>query len=894
MFHFATTKKTYTVEPKQINIDVDDKIIVLSVYAPSLKGYAVPTTQTYQISIPNDIVIKKAIVSQSNLFVIDSEGKLYKCKYSESYSILKLVDTINDSVLDIVGTNTHLFLLGKSKVYGMGKNDYGQLGLGHLDTVHDFVPLNFFDRININSKKYKDKVVKIACGDAFTLFFTNTKKIYTCGSNYYGQQTFENDSVYLSTPQRITELKENIVDVYCGRSYSLFKLSDGSYVAYGQFLGETPLRNTKVIPTLQQFDRGNRYSTQIEYQNNDSEDVLLFCNEKTTNNMHIQTTDGMNTVMVENTSVNEPVLIVNFGTDSNARVNFNDDELIFYKSDYSPHQVEKSIYQLVSEKAKQFKLSSDTIQIGNSNNIYTFLAFIQIRNPSFYTFLKQDNLVNSENSPNILQDLVDYCFSENCSFMKKYSTSMIAELLYYLERMCVDFNDFTAPLMYLSLVHISKCIGFEPIADKFIKMLKQEGIDPKILGKDLSTFMKNGNFATLPTTHSCLESLFNSDSSDTTIIIDQFGTEKIKCHRSVLIAQSTFFEAFYTGHFASDEINLFNDEDVADGALINFAEMSDEEKQLLIDPESQIKTRALKNILMMFYGIEPVVENDLVIPMLDIAHKLDAEHLVMKCLKMFETSLDEESLQVINQWLSGVEDKTDVQNMILKSADNWSNEISQRNILFQNPELENELTKDIGILTHYQINKEFVPNVTTHFVANHLNTEDYNFLCAVAGNCAIVKPEYIQKSIESQCWIDEEPYLFNKCAHEFDSKVQTLLKVNQNHKALKTFVFSHMTGQVLLRKHTKSRVECLIRSGGGKIDNFYANLVLINKNTFSKHKKIGAKCENCVVVDYRNLVDILMGENPAKHEIHSIHQVAIANAEKKKRKRDPNEIIEID
>ena len=120
MFHFATTKKTYTMKPKQINIDVDDKIIVLSVYAPSLKGYAVPTTQTYQISIPNDIVIKKAIVSQSTLFVIDSEGKLYKCKYSESYSILKLVDTINDSVLDIVGTNTHLFLLGKSKVYGMG------------------------------------------------------------------------------------------------------------------------------------------------------------------------------------------------------------------------------------------------------------------------------------------------------------------------------------------------------------------------------------------------------------------------------------------------------------------------------------------------------------------------------------------------------------------------------------------------------------------------------------------------------------------------------------------------------------------------------------------------------------------------------------------------------
>ena len=80
----------------------------------------------FNLNVPKDLVnnIKKAIVSQDLVWIIDNDGKLYEYKFSGTMSpcYCKLFDTreINEPILDIVGNDNHLFLTTKSQMYGLG------------------------------------------------------------------------------------------------------------------------------------------------------------------------------------------------------------------------------------------------------------------------------------------------------------------------------------------------------------------------------------------------------------------------------------------------------------------------------------------------------------------------------------------------------------------------------------------------------------------------------------------------------------------------------------------------------------------------------------------------------------------------------------------------------
>jgi alpha-tubulin suppressor-like RCC1 family protein len=53
----------------------------------------------------------------------------------------------------------------KNSIYCFGRNEYGELGLGHNKKVNQFYELKFFKNLKLIIKK-------ICCGDYFTIFLT--------------------------------------------------------------------------------------------------------------------------------------------------------------------------------------------------------------------------------------------------------------------------------------------------------------------------------------------------------------------------------------------------------------------------------------------------------------------------------------------------------------------------------------------------------------------------------------------------------------------------------------------------------------------------------------------------------------------------------------------------
>ena len=62
-------------------------------------------------------------------------------------------------------------------MYGWGKNDYGQLGLGSENML-----ISCPSPIDANQS-----VISIASGLRHTIYLTSTRKVYSCGSNEFGQ-----------------------------------------------------------------------------------------------------------------------------------------------------------------------------------------------------------------------------------------------------------------------------------------------------------------------------------------------------------------------------------------------------------------------------------------------------------------------------------------------------------------------------------------------------------------------------------------------------------------------------------------------------------------------------------------------------------------------------------
>ena len=132
-----------------------------------------------------------------------------------------------------------------NEVYCWGKNTTCQLGLGNIS--NQITPI-------LCSSLLNEDVVDIKCGSMHTLVLTSNLEVLGCGDNKYGQigaKVYTYLDAVHSTFQKIQELPE-IIKIGCGNHYSLcIDVNNDLYVfgdnEYGQLgLGDTNTRFTPI------------------------------------------------------------------------------------------------------------------------------------------------------------------------------------------------------------------------------------------------------------------------------------------------------------------------------------------------------------------------------------------------------------------------------------------------------------------------------------------------------------------------------------------------------------------------------------------------------------------------------------------------------------------------
>ena len=196
------------------------------------------TNRTGITQIPDTVVTEAqdVAVGYNHSVVLLKNGYLKCAGNNESYQLL-FGNNTNYKVFTQVGhtnsTNIHYNNVGVScggnntfvikadtTVYVVGKNNYGQCGVGHTNTVTSPTKINI------------DNVAAVCASDNHTVFLKYDGTVYACGYNGYGQLGTgrTNQTLY---PVNITNLYD-IVQIACGENHSVFLRRDGTVWSCGR------------------------------------------------------------------------------------------------------------------------------------------------------------------------------------------------------------------------------------------------------------------------------------------------------------------------------------------------------------------------------------------------------------------------------------------------------------------------------------------------------------------------------------------------------------------------------------------------------------------------------------------------------------------------------------
>ena len=198
----------------------------------------------------NQIVIQKLVFFNAtkykyvkasfyhSIFIAD-DGKVYSAGYNidgqlglgnyTNQSTLQEITYFTTNNINITlasgGGSFSIFVADDGKVYGVGNNSYGQLGLGNTTRYNTIQEITFLSDKNIT---------QVACGSNHTMFLASDGKVYGCGYNGNGQLGLGNTTNY-NTPQEITYFTNiNITDILCGSHHIIFIASDGKMYGCGR------------------------------------------------------------------------------------------------------------------------------------------------------------------------------------------------------------------------------------------------------------------------------------------------------------------------------------------------------------------------------------------------------------------------------------------------------------------------------------------------------------------------------------------------------------------------------------------------------------------------------------------------------------------------------------
>jgi alpha-tubulin suppressor-like RCC1 family protein len=177
-------------------------------------------------SFANTKIIQLFDNSDSTSLFLTNENQVYVCGLDVGTRPELINEIDNISIIRIsAGFSHRLFLTDAGQVYGMGTNEYGQLGLGRGCYEIEFALIDTLPQI---------KIIQVIGRRYFSLFLTNTGQVYACGLNDYGQLGLGDvDNIY--KPELIKSLNHvNIIQISAGEDYSLFLTDTGDVYACGK------------------------------------------------------------------------------------------------------------------------------------------------------------------------------------------------------------------------------------------------------------------------------------------------------------------------------------------------------------------------------------------------------------------------------------------------------------------------------------------------------------------------------------------------------------------------------------------------------------------------------------------------------------------------------------
>jgi alpha-tubulin suppressor-like RCC1 family protein len=143
---------------------------------------------------------------------------------------IRRLKTDNNIILLSIGYEFCVCVCEKG-VFSWGKNDLGQLGIGHNDEQWSYQPILFF--------KNPESILSIGCGIHFCICICKNG-MFSWGANELGQLGIGKFDDYRSSPQPISFFKnpEDIISLSCGYEFSICLCKNGvyswGYNEYGQ------------------------------------------------------------------------------------------------------------------------------------------------------------------------------------------------------------------------------------------------------------------------------------------------------------------------------------------------------------------------------------------------------------------------------------------------------------------------------------------------------------------------------------------------------------------------------------------------------------------------------------------------------------------------------------